>query len=267
MTAAGRPRIVTFLTDFGDSDSYVGQMKGVLLSVCPEARIIDLTHHVPAQDILEGAFQLATAWRAFPRGTVHVVVVDPGVGTARRLVGCRIGGQEFLAPDNGLLTLVLHDAEPDLAVHLDDPAFWRCQVSRTFHGRDVLASVAGHICSGQPLESVGSSIDATTLHRKAIPATVEHARGLIAPLLSIDHFGNCRTLVRREQLPEALDRVRVRVRGAEIRGVKVTYQDVRRGEPVALFGSNGMLELAVNGGSAAQRYAVRVLDRITIEWD
>jgi S-adenosyl-L-methionine hydrolase (adenosine-forming) len=267
MNGAGQLRVVTFLTDFGDSDSYVGQMKGVLLSVCPEARIVDLTHHVPAHNILEGAFQLATAWRAFPRDTVHVVVVDPGVGTARRLIGCRLGGQLFLAPDNGLLTLVLQDAEPDLVVHLDDPEFWHCHVSRTFHGRDVLASVAGHICSGRPLESVGSTIAATSLHRQAIPETVKHERGLIAPLLSIDHFGNCRTLVRREQLPEQLDRVRVRVHSVEVRGIKGTYQDARRGEPVALFGSNGMLELAVNGGSAAQRYALRALDRITIEWD
>jgi S-adenosyl-L-methionine hydrolase (adenosine-forming) len=259
--------VLTLLTDFGERDSYVGQMKGVILSISAMTRIVDLTHQIPPQDVLDGAFQIATAWRAFPIGTVHVVVVDPGVGTDRRLVACDISGHHFVAPDNGILTFVMDSGDVRQAVHLDVERYWRNDVAPTFHGRDILASVAGHLCTGVSHSDVGTAIEPASLRRIDVPATTRLARGLIAPVLSIDHFGNCRTLVTRDHLPVEPERVRVRVRGVEIRGISGTYKDVRPGEPVAVFGSSGGLELAVNGGSAAGRYALRVRDPLQIEWD
>ncbi len=246
--------IVTILSDFGIRDTYVGQMKGVVLGLAPEAQLVDLTHEIPARDVTEGAFQLATAWRTFPRGTVHVAVIDPGVGTSRRAIAFRHNGHHFVLPDNGLASFVLGSEVPEEAVVLDRPAARLANVSFTFHGRDVFAPAGAQLARGMPLEELGTSIDPNSIIRLDFPP-VEHQPGTVrGPVVSIDHFGSCRTFIRPEDLPAATDRVTVRCGRAVIRGMVRTYGDVPEGRTLALFGSYGGLEISVRDGDAARAW-------------
>lgn len=247
--------IVTLMTDFGTVDGYVAAMKGSLLSANPSATMVDVTHHIPTQDITEAAFQLATVWYAFPSGTTHLVVVDPGVGGERRAIAVAISGQYFIAPDNGLLTLLISNAPPDAAVVLDRTELFRTDISSTFHGRDIFAPVAGHLSSGRvSFEDLGSSIPLDSLVLLPWAPIRDTETRIHAPVVSIDRFGNCRTLITEGQLPAARDAVLVRCGDVTIRGIHRTYSDVPIGKTLALFGSHGGLEISVRGGSAAQSW-------------
>ncbi len=252
--AADRSGIVSMLSDFGLRDSYVGQMKGVVLTICPEARLVDLTHEVAPQDVTEGAFQLATAWRSFPSGTVHVAVVDPDVGTSRRAIAFRFEGHYFVLPDNGLASFVLGAEEPDRAVLLERPAARLEHVSSTFHGRDVFAPAGAQLARGIALEDLGSTIEPGSLIRLSVPVVASGNGVARGPIVSIDHFGSCRTFIRPDDLPAPTDRVVVRCGRAVIRGIVHTYADVSEGRTLALFGSYGGLEIAVRTGSAAKAW-------------
>ncbi len=249
-----RSGVVTLLSDFGSRDTYVGQMKGVILTVAPDARIVDLTHEVRAQDVTEGAFQLATAWRTFPTGTVHVAVVDPGVGTSRRAIAFRFEGQFFVLPDNGLASFVLDGATPDDVVLLDRPAARLANVSFTFHGRDVFAPAGAQLARGMSLQELGSRLDPGTLIRLDFPGVDVEPGVVRGPVVSIDHFGSCRTFIRPDDLPAAPDRVTVRCGRAVVRGIVKTYGDVHEGRTLALFGSYGGLEISVRSGDAARAW-------------
>ena len=266
---AARPNgIVTLLTDFGTTDGYVAAMKGALLTVNPCATLVDVTHHIPSQDTTEAGFQLATVWSAFPTGTCHVIVVDPGVGSHRRAVAVEAGGQFFIAPDNGLLTLVAGVAPPSRAVVLDRQQWFRVEVSSTFHGRDVFAPVAGHLSSGRvDFSELGSAIEPDTLQRLRWSPVLDRPGHAQAPVVSIDRFGNCRTLLTRRQLPGDPARVFVHCGGVSVRGVHRTYRDVPLGHTLALFGSHGGLELAVRGGSAAASWDIKRGDDVVVMTD
>jgi S-adenosyl-L-methionine hydrolase (adenosine-forming) len=249
--------IVTIMTDFGTVDGYVAAMKGSLLIAHPRAVMVDVTHHIPTHDITEAAFQLATVWYAFPTGTTHVVVVDPGVGGERRAVAVAAGNHYFIAPDNGILTLLVSNIAPDAAVVLDRTELFRADVSSTFHGRDIFAPVAGYLSSGDvPFSELGSEIDPESLVRLPWAPVRDAAARIHAPVVSIDRFGNCRTLITQPQLPAARDRVYVRCGDVTIRGIHRTYSDVPIGKTLALFGSHGGLEISVRGGSAARSWEI-----------
>jgi S-adenosylmethionine hydrolase len=253
------------MTDFGTVDGYVAAMKGALLSTNPRAVLVDVTHHIGQQDITEAAFQLATVWYAFPLGTTHVIVVDPGVGSERRAVAVLAGGQYFIAPDNGLLTLLTANVAPDLAVVLDRRELFRVEVSSTFHGRDVFAPVAGHLSSGAvAFEDLGSAISTASLVKLPWSPTRDTETRIHAPVVSIDRFGNCRTLITESQLPAPRGSVYVRCGDVTIRGVHRTYTDVPVGKTLALFGSHGGLEIAVRGGSASQSWEIRRGAEVTV---
>jgi S-adenosylmethionine hydrolase len=252
--AANRSGIVTLLSDFGLRDSYVGQMKGVILGLFPAAQIVDLTHEVAPQDVAEGAFQLATAWRSFPAGTVHVAVVDPGVGTARRAIAFLHEGHYFVLPDNGLASFVLEARVPERAVLLERRAARLAHVSSTFHGRDVFSPAGAQLARGIALEDLGSTIDPMSLIRLSVPIVASENGVVRGPIVSIDHFGSCRTFIRPDDLPAPADRVVVRCGRAVIRGIVRTYADVSEGRTLALFGSYGGLEIAVRAGSAAKAW-------------
>jgi S-adenosyl-L-methionine hydrolase (adenosine-forming) len=257
--------IVTLMTDFGTVDGYVAAMKGALLSVNPGATLVDVTHHVPTQDITEAAFQLATVWYAFPPGTTHVIVVDPGVGGDRRAVVIEAGDHYFIAPDNGLLTLLAANVPPSRVVVLDRPEYFRADVSSTFHGRDIFAPVAGHLSSGAvSLDQIGSATDPESLVRLPWAAVQDTPTRIHAPVVSVDRFGNCRTLITRRQLPSDLGSLFVRCGDVTIRGIHRTYTDVAIGKTLALFGSHGGLEIAVRGGSAAQSWEIRRGDDVVV---
>ncbi|HEY3445022.1 MAG TPA: SAM-dependent chlorinase/fluorinase [Myxococcales bacterium] len=244
--------IVTLLTDFGAGSGYPAQMKGVLLSMCPEARIVDISHEVPAYRILVGQALLLEAVPAFPPGTIHVAVVDPGVGTSRRgLVvqgGDKAPGQLFVGPDNGLLWPF---ARGGRAFELADPAYRRPDVSATFHGRDVFAPAAAHLALGVPPDRMGPEVAEPI---KLAPAKVRHEGGaVVGEIVHVDSFGNLVSNLSREDLPPVpREQLRVAVGGRTLSGIQGTYGSVAVGTLMALVGSAGLLEIAVREGSAAR---------------
>ena len=239
--------IITLLTDFGLADGYVAAMKGVILGLNPAATIIDLTHEVPPQDISYAAYVLATVYPYYPPDTIHVVVVDPTVGSTRALIAARAADQLFVAPDNGVLTHVLDEGYSDL-IRLTQARYWRPNPSRTFHGRDILAPVAAHLSLGVPLAALGEPL--AEPQRIPIPRAVRRADGVwVAHVIHVDRFGNLITDLRPE--PEVLARLAgAQVGGRFVDAVVATYADVPSGAPAILLGSAGHLELAVRDGDA-----------------
>ncbi len=252
------PATITLLTDFGTRDSYVAQMKGVILSLAPGCPIVDISHEIPPQDIVAGARVLADAAMMFSPGTVHVAVVDPGVGTGRSVVAVELEGQRFVAPDNGLLSPLLDQYQVQRAVVVENRRLWRRQVSSTFHGRDIMAPVAAHLAVGGPLEEVGGPAAELTRFL-AKPPQIDPA-GATAEAIAIDHFGNVITnlpgdwlrQLRRESAGES---VRLSVVAGSHRSEVIpvgTYAEASDGTLVALVGSHGRVELSVVKGSAAR---------------
>jgi S-adenosyl-L-methionine hydrolase (adenosine-forming) len=257
--------VITLLTDFGEQDGYVGIMKGVIWGIAPQAQIADLTHTIAPQDILEGALTLARCVPFFPPGTVHVAVVDPGVGTRRRPIAIRLGEQMFVGPDNGLATLLIEKAQAAgqsvACVHLDQPAYWLAQVSASFHGRDIFAPVGAHLASGVPLQKVGSLIHDPL--RLAIPQPEPTAQGWLGQIVHIDHFGNCATNLGEAQLARRQP-VTVRIKGQELHGMVQSFGERQTGELVAMLDSDGRLAVAVVNGSAAHLLQARVGDPVEL---
>lgn len=251
--------LVTLTTDFGEDSPYVAAMKGVILTVNPAARLVDLSHQVPPQDVRHAAFFLAAAIPWFPPGAIHVVVVDPGVGSDRALLCIEVNGYRLLAPDNGCWTLAAGDAAPAV-VRLERPRYWRHPVSATFHGRDILAPVAGHLSRGLDPRKLGPRVDRWT--RIELPAPKPLANGWTGEVVFVDRFGNLLTNLPVDILNERPEGSRVlRVGGRSLRrGVRWvrTYAEARPGALVALASSTGRLEVAVNQGSAARRLRATV---------
>lgn len=250
---------VTLLTDFGLRDGYVAAVKGVLLSRCPEVRLVDVSHEIPPGAIATAAFVLGQAVPYFPAGTVHLAVVDPGVGSVRRAVACEVGTQRFVAPDNGLLSRVL-DGGPLRAFELREPQLWRDEVSAVFHGRDVFGPVAAHLAAGGALERVGPPLDPATLVRLEWPEPTPRDREFVARIVHVDRFGNLVTSLRIAGEPARTCVVEVAGRTIPVRR---TYSDVESGELLALRGSSGLLEIAANGASAAELLGVGPGDVVT----
>jgi hypothetical protein len=254
-----RPPIVTLTTDFGLTDSYVAEMKGVLLARCPEVRIVDVTHGVPPQDVLAGGFAVERALRAFPPGTVHVAVVDPGVGSDRRILRVDLHGQHILCPDNGLITWAWRRLGGGVAYELT----WRPEeTSATFHGRDIFAPAAAMLAvdESSALRLSGPPVEPILL--PVMPAT---DRPSDAEVIHIDHFGNVTTNVPVEAIVATPQTV-IHLADRSFGPVRRTYADVAEGEPLALIGSSGLLEIAVRNGNAAHTLGLRVGDRLTIEY-
>jgi S-adenosylmethionine hydrolase len=249
--------MIALLTDFGLQDPYVGAMKGAILTVWPEATLVDLVHEIPAHDVLAGALALEASYGAFPEGTVFLAVVDPGVGSPRRPLAVQAGGRLFVAPDNGLLTCVLV-AHGDARAHvIANPALARREVSPVFHGRDLFGPAAAHLARGLPIAEVGPLV--SDLVRLELP--VRRTRdGWQGEVLHADRFGNLTTTLRDVDLAAlgtpGPGRLEVLVAGRVLPFVR-TYSDVPEGEPCALVGSGGRLELAVNRGRADLLLAAR----------
>ncbi|NWJ49080.1 MAG: SAM-dependent chlorinase/fluorinase [Chloroflexi bacterium] len=254
--------VITLTTDFGSLDGYVGMMKGVIHAINPQATVIDLTHEVEPQNILNGAYHVFNAHRHFAPGTIHVAVVDPGVGTNRRAIGMKIAERGyFIGPDNGLFSYFLN-TYADLQVReLNNPAFHLSEISNTFHGRDIFAPVAAFLSRDAPFEQVGAVFDPSALVRLEnilpewhnLPDTKKILKGRV---LHIDHFGNVISNIRREHLThfgqEALNNARVSVPGQLLaNGIRETYGTAENGEIIALFGSGGYLEIAQVNEQAA----------------
>jgi S-adenosylmethionine hydrolase len=251
---------IAILTDFGCRDHYVGAMKGVIASIAPGAPLIDIAHGVPAQSIVAGALVLAQSWRLFPPRTVFLVVVDPGVGTARLPVAVQTrAGARFVGPDNGVLSLALDEAGPARGVELRTPRYRLAPMSATFHGRDIFAPAAAHLWCGVKLEALGPPVRDGLTHLE-LPEPREGVDELRGEVLYADGFGNLVSNIGRDALARFQARfpaMRLSVRidmGAPME-ILETYGDARKGVPLATFGSFELLEIAVRDGSAVQRFA------------
>jgi S-adenosyl-L-methionine hydrolase (adenosine-forming) len=250
--------VIALLTDFGVRDHYAATMKGVILGICRDAALVDISHDVPAHDVLAGALELAACYRYFPGGTIFLVVVDPGVGSARRGIAAEAGDYKFVAPDNGILSAIADDLPLTRVVELTETRYARATVSRTFEGRDRFAPAAAWLAKGVDLAALGRRTVA--LHRLDIPKPViEAGSGIVlGEVVRVDRFGNLITNIDRG-IFDGLDISRrpggaaleVAVGGHQIRKVVSTYADVAAGEICALVGSSDQLEIAANGGSAA----------------
>jgi S-adenosylmethionine hydrolase len=269
--------VITLTTDFGLADAYVAAMKGVVLGINPGARLVDICHTIKPQDVSQAAFILSMVWEFFPRRTVHLVVVDPGVGTGRRAVILRTPEADFVAPDNGVLSYILQRYCGDIpgdkarsvklgagleAVAITESRFWRSPVSATFHGRDIFAPVAVYLSLGTPLSEFGEAIDSLT----ALPLPRPHRAPdgtLTGNILHIDSFGNLITSVKSSDLPARGASIIVQVCGETIHGLSRTYGT--GGGLLALVGSSDYLEIALPGGDAGAFLGARVGDEVKIK--
>lgn len=246
--------VVAFLTDFGNRDHYVAAMKGVVLSICPDVTLVDLTHDIPPHDVRAGARTLAACYHYYPAGTIFVAVVDPGVGTARRGLAVDVGEYRLVGPDNGLLGAVCDLQAPKKIVELTERKFQRPTLSRTFEGRDRFAPAAAWLARGTAITAMGRAVHDLT--RLSWPAAVATAEGVDGEVAAVDRFGNLVSNVNRSAV-EALLRdgsVEVRLGDHEIARLVATYAEAASGEVCALFGSTDHLEIAVNGASAAGHF-------------
>ena len=243
--------LVALLSDFGTRDHYAGTMKGVVLSVCPDAALVDITHDIPPHDVLTGAWELAASYRYFPPGTVFLVVVDPGVGSGRRGLAAEAGDFRFVAPDNGVLSAVFRELPPKRVVELTERKYARPTVSRTFEGRDRFAPAAGWLAKGIGLTSLGRPLH--DYQHLSLPEPTVDDSAITGAVVRVDRFGNLITNIDHRTFDQFSRGavIAVTIDGHEVPRIVPTYADSGAGEICALFGSTDHLEIAVNAGSAA----------------
>ena len=254
---------ITLTTDFGTRDGFVAQMKGVILGINPSARLIDVTHDVRPFAVLEAALVLKGIARYFPAGTIHVAVVDPGVGSTRRCVAVLSEGRIYVGPDNGLFSLVMPPSSTAEVREIRNPDFILPDAHPTFHGRDIFAPVAAHLSLGKPMRLVGPQVDDPV--RLALPVALRTPEGIQGEVIYRDRFGNLSTNIEATMLGrQAREIVCANVR---LSGIKRCFQEVPEGEPLALLNSFGLLEIAVNRGDASAILGIAVGDRVTVKWE
>jgi hypothetical protein len=275
--------IITLTTDFGIEDSYVGTMKGVMLDIAPHARLVDITHQITPQDVRQTAYVLYAAYHFFPSQAYHLVVVDPGVGSARRAIAVQLSHGTFVGPDNGVFSYVMAQESIEAIVELANPCYRLPVVSETFHGRDVFAPGAAHLAAGVSLDQLGPAISDPV--RLSLPRLDVAPGAIRGEVLHVDHFGNVTTSIGRlhwrgdklsfvpafrrqiaEQARFSAEDAVVVAGGRKMQGMRRTYAEVEPGHVLTLVGSQGHLEIAVREGSGAQRLGLHVGDPVELHW-
>ncbi|MBE9006904.1 SAM-dependent chlorinase/fluorinase [Fortiea sp. LEGE XX443] len=254
--------LLTLLSDFGDRDVYVGVMKGIIAKINPMLRVVDLTHQIPPQNIAAARFCLINAYPYFPDGTVHVAVVDPGVGSKRRAIAVEFADGFLVGPDNGIFSGVLNQTPAITAVELTNSAYWLTpHPSSTFHGRDIFASVGANLASGVSVKQLGTEINPASLLQLDIGNYKETTTGILGCIQYIDHFGNLISNIPGNYVQNQT--WCVQAAGLTIPGCK-TYSDVKLGEAIALVGSHGWVEIAINGGNAHLQLQINWQDALEV---
>lgn len=260
--------VIALTTDFGEIDAYVAIMKGVILGICPDVRLVDVTHQVRPQAIAQAAYLLSTAISYFPDDTIHLVVIDPGVGTSRRPVAVQTARAIYVAPDNGVLAIALTLDPPLKAVEISTTHIHLPRVSATFHGRDIFAPAAAHLACGRPVQDLGREIEPATLIQVARTQVQLHGPGpWHAEVVHVDHFGNAITNVDLEEHSMPRGQIAVQMGHRRLAGLHRTFGDVAVGEPVIYRGSSGRMEIGVRGGSAADELGLKVGDTFLVVQD
>jgi len=259
--------IITLTTDFGESDPYVAMMKGVILFINPDARIIDITHQIPVRSIQEGGLIIKESYTYFPSGTVHIGVVDPEVGGKRRPIAVLADNRFFVGPDNGLFSTIIETHRHADVIYLKETKYWMPNISPTFHGRDIFAPIAAHLSLGVNPFLMGEKIDnPTTL---AYPLPRKNNSNLVGEIIRVDHFGNLITNITREHLTPFLSSkdLIIKVGSLTFKKISATYNDVPEGQPLALIGSSELLEIAINMGNAQNDLCekCKIGTKVTIE--
>ena len=256
--------VIALLTDFGTSDHYAGAMRGVVLTIAPDSTLVDITHDIPPHDVLAGALELAASYKYFPRGTIFLVVVDPGVGSVRHGIAAEAGGYRFVAPDNGVLSLVFRDAAPKRVVEVTERKYARPTVSRTFEGRDRFAPAAAWLAKGIDLPALGRPLSSWQMLEIAEPTVSEGE--IIGEVLHVDRFGSLVTNIGQGAFEHFAESggLEITIEGHPVDKVVATYADADPASLCALFGSTEHLEIALNGGSAAAKLAVGRGARVAI---
>ena len=269
------PRIITLTTDFGTSDTYVGIMKGVILSINPNVQIVDLTHAIPPQDIYEAAFSIYTAHSYFPKGTIHVIVVDPGVGSDRQAIVSRTDSAFFVCPDNGVLSYLLQNIGNEGgqlmgSVAIQNSAYYLPEVSNTFHGRDIFAPVAAHLSLGVSLEDIGPPVQTLVQLPIQVPELTDGV--LTGQIVKIDRFGNAITNISETAIARlksastgGISTYEIRVGSVRLHRFNRAYAESGVGKPLAIIGSSGLLEIAINGGNAKEDLGIKWGDPVVIQ--
>ncbi len=251
-------QLITLTTDFGLSDEYVGVMKGIIYGIYPPAILVDLTHAIRPQDIRQAALVIASSYHFFPARTIHLVVVDPGVGSDRRIVLLKAKGHFFLVPDNGVASLLLPFVET--AYQVNQNSLFLDPVSHTFHGRDIFAPVAAHLAAGLDPHQTGSEIPVESLKRFKISEPTTDDSSITGTVIDIDHFGNIITNIHRRDLNRFCEingkDVHISIAGQSIKGIHSTYADVSAGSPFVLIGSRNFLEIGTNQGNFSKNHQV-----------
>jgi S-adenosylmethionine hydrolase len=262
--------IITILSDFGLRDEYAGVIKGVILSICPSASIVDITHQIDPQDIAGAAYLIPSFYRFFPQGTVHLIVVDPGVGSNRDILAVNCSGHVFVAPDNGVLSLLMSREESDMIVRVNNADYFLKPVSKTFQGRDIFAPVGAYIINGAALADLGTQIKREDMiHLKDLNCRLSEAGELLGKIIAIDRFGNLTTNIDSNALAalcrsESKKRLKIRLCTHEISGLSDCYSNTELNAPLALIGSRNYLEIAVNCGSAAKYFKAQKGDSVKV---
>jgi len=262
----GKHSVITLITDFGMEDGNVGVMKGVICGINPCASIVDLSHDISPQDIAATAYVLRRAYTYFPQGTIHVVVVDPGVGSQRRALAVQTAQAFFVAPDNGVLTYVLQElrekGEKTRIINLTNPRYWLPQVSTVFHGRDIFAPVAAHISLGVDIDTLGEEIE-DVLMLPPLALEMDHGK-IVGQVAHIDHFGNLLTNIPGSDLISLGDRLTISVAEREIRGLRDTFSQGQTGQLIAYIDSSAHLAIGVVNGSAQQLLKSQVGESVEV---
>lgn len=257
-------QIITLTTDFGLQDHYVATLKAVILGISPDVRLVDISHDIPPQDVMAGAWVLKNAIPWFPPGTIHLVVVDPGVGTDRNPVALEINNQFFVGPDNGIFSLIA-EMNDVTACKLTKTDYWNGDtLSNTFHGRDIFAPVAAHLANGIPLSQLGEDLEELETYHWAKP--ISDKDGIQGWIVHIDRFGNLISNISEEMFRDVIgdNRVRIYVGTTILEELVHSYGYVEEGEPAAFTGSSGMLEVAINKGNAGEMLGVKKGAQISI---
>jgi S-adenosylmethionine hydrolase len=263
--------VITLLTDFGLQDEYVGVMKGVILSVNRDVHLVDITHNITRYDVRQAALAINASFRYFPKGSIHVIVVDPGVGGERKIICLKQEGHFFVAPDNGVLTMVIQDKKVEKICAITNHKYFLKPVSDTFHGRDIFAPVAAHLSKGIDILGFGEEVPLEQVSRLEIPAPfVSAGDELVGAVISIDLFGNLVTNISQATFKRFQDDVRstqvvVRLGRFKIDGVSKSYGHVKAGAPVAIFGSRKLLEISLNQGDARAYFKARIGQTVRVK--